>query len=150
MRMYDIIHKKRDGGILTREEISFFVEGYTAGDIPDYQSRGSYDGDIFQRNDFCRNGGSYRTYGGVRRTFLTFQGLKICRLTKHSTGGVGDKTSLIVGPTVAYLGGKVTKMSGRGLGHTGGTVDKLESIPGYRTVLSPEAFLRQVEKIGTR
>ena len=67
---------------------------------------------------------------------------------KHSTGGVGDKTSLIVGPTVAYLGGKVTKMSGRGLGHTGGTVDKLESIPGYRTVLSPDTFLRQVEKIG--
>ena len=147
MRMYDIIHKKRDGGILTREEISFFVEGYTAGDIPDYQAAALMMA-IYFRGMTSAETAVLTDRMAASGDVLDLSRFKNMSVDKHSTGGVGDKTSLIVGPTVAYLGGKVTKMSGRGLGHTGGTVDKLESIPGYKTVLSPEAFLRQVEKIG--
>ena len=147
MRMYDIIHKKRDGGILTREEISFFVEGYTAGDIPDYQAAALMMA-IYFRGMTSAETAVLTECMAESGDVLDLSRFKNMSVDKHSTGGVGDKTSLIVGPTVAYLGGKVTKMSGRGLGHTGGTVDKLESIPGYKTVLSPEAFLRQVEKIG--
>lgn len=147
MRMYDIIHKKRDGGILTREEISFFVEGYTSGDIPDYQAAALMMA-IYFRGMTSAETAVLTECMAASGDVLDLSRFKNMSVDKHSTGGVGDKTSLIVGPTVAYLGGKVTKMSGRGLGHTGGTVDKLESIPGYRTVLSPEAFLRQVEKIG--
>lgn len=147
MRMYDIIHKKRDGGILTREEISFFVEGYTAGDIPDYQAAALMMA-IYFRGMTSAETAVLTECMAASGDVLDLSRFKNMSVDKHSTGGVGDKTSLIVGPTVAYLGGKVTKMSGRGLGHTGGTVDKLESIPGYKTVLSPEAFLRQVEKIG--
>lgn len=147
MRMYDIIHKKRDGGILTREEISFFVEGYTAGDIPDYQAA------ALMMAIYFRGMTSVETAVLTERMAASGDVLDLSRfknmsVDKHSTGGVGDKTSLIVGPTVAYLGGKVTKMSGRGLGHTGGTVDKLESIPGIRQFFLPDTFLRQVEKIG--
>ena len=147
MRMYDILQKKRYGGELTPEEISFFVSGYTKGEIPDYQASalcmaicfaGMTDRETAALTDCMARSGD--TVDLSRFGDLT--------IDKHSTGGVGDKTSLVICPVVASLGGKVAKMSGRGLGHTGGTVDKLESIPGYRTSLSEEEFLSQVEKIG--
>ena len=147
MRMYDIIHKKRCGGELTREEISFFINGYTGGSIPDYQAsalcmaiyfRGMTERETVALTD-CM------AHSGDTVDLSCFGELSA---DKHSTGGVGDKTTLIVGPIVASLGGKMAKMSGRGLGHTGGTVDKLEAIPGYRTSLGVDEFLRQVEKIG--
>lgn len=143
----DIIRKKRDGGELTDEEIRFFVEGYTAGDIPDYQAaalmmaiyyRGMSRRETVMLTDAMAGSGD--TVDLSRYGTLSAD--------KHSTGGVGDKTSLIVAPIVAALGGKMTKMSGRGLGHTGGTVDKLESIPGYRTSLATEEFLRQIDEVG--
>lgn len=147
MRMYDIIHKKRVGGALTDEEIRFFVAGYTAGDIPDYQASALTMAICFQ--------GMTDRETAVLTDAMAASGDTVdlsrfgeLSVDKHSTGGVGDKTSLIVGPMVAALGGKVTKMSGRGLGHTGGTVDKLEAIPGYRTTLSADEFLAQAERIG--
>lgn len=147
MTMYDIIKKKRDGFELTEQEIHFFVNGYTEGSIPDYQAsalamaivlRGMTDNETATLTSEMSKSGDL--------VDLSRFGTLSC--DKHSTGGVGDKTSLIVAPIVACLGGKVAKMSGRGLGHTGGTVDKLESIPGYRTTLSAEDFIRQVEEIG--
>ena len=147
MRMYDIICHKRNGEELTDEEITFFVKGYTDGSVPDYQASALCMAIFF-------NGMSERetitlteqmTYSGDTVNLSRFGDLSV---DKHSTGGVGDKTSLIVAPIVASLGGKVSKMSGRGLGHTGGTVDKLEAIPGYRTSLTGEEFLSQVEKVG--
>lgn len=147
MRMYDIIDKKKKGGELTEQEIRFFVEGYTKGEIPDYQASalmmaiyfvGMSDAEIAILTDAMAHSGD--TVDLSRFGTLSAD--------KHSTGGVGDKTSLIVAPIVAACGGKVTKMSGRGLGHTGGTVDKLESIKGYRTTLSSDEFINQVEKVG--
>ncbi len=147
MRMYDIIRHKRQGLALTEEEIRFMVTGYTAGDIPDYQMAA-------WAMAVCLNGMTPQEtailtdammHSGDTVDLSRFGNLSV---DKHSTGGVGDKTSLIVGPIVASLGGKVAKMSGRGLGHTGGTVDKLESIPGYRTELTPEAFMDQVDREG--
>lgn len=147
MRIYDIIHKKRDGNELSEEEIAFWVNGYTKGQIPDYQIsallmaiyfRGMTDRETVYLTESMANSGDVVDLS-------RFGNLSV---DKHSTGGVGDKTSLIVAPIVASLGGKITKMSGRGLGHTGGTVDKLESIPGYKTTLSEKEFLNQVEKIG--
>lgn len=147
MRMYDIIHKKRDGEELSDEEIQFFVTGYTGGFIPDYQAsalcmalffRGMNDREISSLTGcMARSGDTI--------DLSMFGGLSV---DKHSTGGVGDKTTLIVAPVVCSLGGKVAKMSGRGLGHTGGTVDKLESIEGFRTSLTAEEFIAQVQKIG--
>ena len=147
MRMYDIIRKKRDGKTLSSEEIGFFVNGYTCGKIPDYQAsaflmavyfKGMTDDETAVLTDCMAESGDVADLSRFGNMSAD----------KHSTGGVGDKTSLIVGPLVASLGGKVAKMSGRGLGHTGGTVDKLESIPGYKTELSSEEFLNQVEKVG--
>ena len=147
MTMYDILNKKKRGEELTAEEIAFFVEGYTAGTIPDYQASAL-------TMAICLNGMT-ATETAVLTDCMARSGdtVDLSRFgtlsaDKHSTGGVGDKTSLIVAPIVAALGGKVTKMSGRGLGHTGGTVDKLESIPGFRTTLTPAAFLDQVETVG--
>ena len=147
MRMYDVILKKRNGGALTREEIDGFIRGYVRGEIPDYQAsalcmaiwfRGmSREETAILTDCMARSGDTV--------DLSRFGSLSV---DKHSTGGVGDKTSLIVAPIVATLGGKVAKMSGRGLGHTGGTVDKLESIPGMRVELPEEAFLRQVEQVG--
>lgn len=147
MRMYDIIHKKRDGEILSDREIEFFVDGFVRGEIPDYQAsallmaiffKGMTDGEISKLTECMAKSGDtvdLSRYGELS-------------VDKHSTGGVGDKTSLIVAPIVASLGGKVTKMSGRGLGHTGGTVDKLESIPGFRTSLSSDEFIAQIDRVG--
>ena len=147
MRMYDIIEKKRDGHPLTEEEIRFFVEGYTDGSIPDYQAsalcmaiyfRGMNDQEISILTDAMAHSGD----------MLDLSRFGTLSADKHSTGGVGDKTSLIVMPMIAALGAKVAKMTGRGLGHTGGTVDKLESIPGYDVTLDGQTFMQQVEDIG--
>lgn len=147
MRMYDIIEKKRNGNELSKEEIEFFIKGYTDGIIPDYQAsafcmavyfKGMTENETVLLTEAMANSGD--------TVDLSMFGT--LSADKHSTGGVGDKTSLIVAPIVASLGGKVTKMSGRGLGHTGGTVDKLESIPGYKTTLSGDDFISQVEKVG--
>lgn len=147
MRMYDIIMKKRNGAELSEAEIRFFVEGYTVGNIPDYQASALL-------MAICFNGMTQAETATLTDAMaksgdtVDLSCFGTLSVDKHSTGGVGDKTSLIVAPIVASLGAKVSKMSGRGLGHTGGTVDKLESIPGYRVSLSPEEFISQVENIG--
>ena len=147
MRAVDLIAKKRDGGVLTEDEIRFLINGYTDGSIPDYQMsawamavfyRGMTDEETAVLTDAMMRSGD-------QVDLSCFGDLSV---DKHSTGGVGDKTTLIVAPVVACLGGKVAKMSGRGLGHTGGTVDKLESIAGFQTTLTPEQFRKQVEDIG--
>ncbi len=147
MRMYDIIRKKRDGGELSPEEIRFFTEGVTKGEIPDYQTAALLMAIYFR--GMTRDETAELTFAvrdsGER---LDFSAVKGVRADKHSTGGVGDKTSLIVAPIVASLGVKVAKVSGRGLGHTGGTVDKLESIPGFRTDLPEDEFLAAVNRVG--
>lgn len=147
MRMYDIINKKKEGGTFTREEIEYFVSGYTCGDIPDYQMSALcmavYFKGMTDEETACLTDSMARS--GDMIDLSMFGNLSV---DKHSTGGVGDKTTLIVAPIVAALGGKVAKMSGRGLGHTGGTVDKLESIDGYKTSIPVEEFLRQVDKVG--
>ncbi len=147
MRMYDIIKKKRDGGELTTEEINYFIKGVTDGSIPDYQISALCMAIWFRGmtvRETCDLTFAVRD-SGERLDFSEIGGI---RADKHSTGGVGDKTSLVVAPIVASLGVKVAKMSGRGLGHTGGTVDKLEAIDGFRTTLSDEEFIRQVKEIG--
>ena len=147
MRMYDIIRKKRDGGELTTQEIKFFIDGYVKGEIPDYQASALLMAIFFKGMNFRET--ADLTFA-VRDTGqrLDFSAINGIRVDKHSTGGVGDKTSLVVAPLVASLGVKVAKMSGRGLGHTGGTIDKLESIPGFKTDLSEEEFLKNVNEIG--
>jgi pyrimidine-nucleoside phosphorylase len=147
MHAVDVIAKKRDGGELSREEIEFFVEGYTRGEIPDYQAaawlmavyiRGMSDQETLNLTlAMARSGG-----------MLDLGDIAPVTVDKHSTGGVGDKVSLIVAPLVAACGMPVAKMTGPGLGFTGGTADKLESIPGYRTDLSDAEFRAQLEKIG--
>lgn len=147
MRAYDIIKKKRDGFVLTDEEIRFFIGGYVSGEIPDYQAaalcmaiyfRGMTDEETASLTFAVRDSGEK----------LHFENINGLRVDKHSTGGVGDKTSLIVAPVVAALGVKVAKMSGRGLGHTGGTIDKLESIDGFKVDLPVAEFERIVNEIG--
>lgn len=147
MRIYDIIQKKRDKEELTDDEIRFVVDGFTKGDIPDYQMSALLMAVFLNGMDKreLTTLTTAMTESGDRVDLSMFGELTA---DKHSTGGVGDKTTLIVAPIVASLGGKVAKMSGRGLGHTGGTVDKLESIPGYRTTLTREEFIGQVQNIG--
>ncbi|WP_379966658.1 pyrimidine-nucleoside phosphorylase [Ectobacillus sp. sgz5001026] len=143
MRMVDLIAKKRDGHELSAEEINFIIEGYTKGDIPDYQMSAFAMAIYFQdMNDRERadltmamvNSGDYIDLSKV-------EGIKV---DKHSTGGVGDTTTLVLGPLVAAIGVPVAKMSGRGLGHTGGTIDKLESIRGFHVEIANEEFIRLV------
>ena len=147
MRMYDIIHKKREGGQLTREELRFFVLGFTRGEIPDYQASALLMA-IFFRGMTRRETGDLTLEmagSGDRVDLSALPGVKV---DKHSTGGVGDKTSLIIGPIAAACGVTIAKMSGRGLGHTGGTVDKLESIPGLRTDIPRQEFFDIVKRTG--
>ncbi len=147
MRMYDLIMKKRNGGILTAEEIAFMVNGYTRGEIPDYQMSAMTMAIYFQGMDEKETLALTlaMAHSGDMLDLSPVRGIKV---DKHSTGGVGDKTSIALTPMVAACGLKVAKMSGRGLGHTGGTIDKLESFPGFTTDLSEKRFLEQVNDIG--
>ena len=147
MRMVDIITKKRDGYELTDQEIKFFVDGYVKGDIPDYQISALFMAILFRgmcKREIVTLTETMRTSGDIV-DLSEIPGIKV---DKHSTGGVGDKTSLALGPMVAALGVPVVKMSGRGLGHTGGTLDKLESIPGLNVYETIEQFKKQVTDIG--
>lgn len=147
MRMYDIIEKKRDGGILTKEEIEYFVNGYTNGDIPDYQVSALLMAIYFQKlnKEETLNLTLAMEHSGDALDLSAVSGIKA---DKHSTGGIGDKTTLVLTPMVAACGVKMAKMSGRGLGFTGGTIDKLESIPGFSTALTEEQFINNVNNIG--
>ncbi len=147
MRMYDIIMKKRNGGELSREEIDFFVEGYTRGEIPDYQASALMMAVYFQKMTE-RETVALTMAMAESGDRLDLTGIKGVKVDKHSTGGVGDKTSLALAPMVASCGVPVAKMSGRGLGHTGGTIDKLESFPGFGTALTTERFMENVNRIG--
>ncbi len=147
MRIYDIIEKKRDGEKLTKEEIDFFVREYTIGNIEDYQAsalimaifiNGMDEEETVNLTESMAKSGD----------MLDLSAIDGITADKHSTGGVGDKTSLIVAPICATLGIKMAKMSGRGLGHTGGTIDKLESIEGFNVSLETEDFFKQVNEIG--
>ena len=147
MRMIDLIAKKRDGQALTTEEIQYMIADYTAGIIPDYQMssmcmaillRGMNDREVLDLTLAMQHSGDVLDLSPI-------QGIKA---DKHSTGGVGDKTSLVLCPMVAACGLKIAKMSGRGLGHTGGTIDKLESFPGFSTALTEEQFFENVNRHG--
>ena len=147
MRMVDLITKKRDGGTLTDKEITYFIKGVVDGSIPDYQTsallmailfKGMSKEEIVTLTDRMEHSGDVMDLSNIA-------GIKV---DKHSTGGVGDKTSIALAPMVAACGVKVAKMSGRGLGHTGGTLDKLESIPGMNVFVSEEHFANQMNKIG--
>ena len=147
MRMVDLIIKKRQGEALSREEIAFWIDGYVKGNIPDYQVsamtmailfKGMNEEEVTNLTDLMEHSGDT----------LDLSNLKGVKVDKHSTGGVGDKTSLVLGPMVAACGATLAKLSGRGLGHTGGTLDKLESIPGLRIALSEKEFEEQVNRIG--
>lgn len=147
MRIYDIIEKKRDNKKLTKDEINFFVKGFTNGEIEDYQAAALLMAIFINGMDLEEtvNLTDSMAHSGDMLDLSLVNG---CTADKHSTGGVGDKTSLIVAPICASVGIKMAKMSGRGLGHTGGTIDKLESIPGYCVNLSPDMFFKQVNEIG--
>lgn len=147
MRMVDLIEKKRDGGILSREEIRFIIQGYVEGQIPDYQMsawamavyfRGMVTEEIAELTLAMAESGDEIDLSVLEGRFVD----------KHSTGGVGDKTTLLLSPMVAACGVPIAKMSGRGLGHTGGTIDKLSAIPGFKVELEREEFLRQVKDVG--
>ncbi len=147
MRMVDLIIKKRDGQELSDEEIKFWIDGYVKGEVTDYQSsamcmaiyfRGMSKREIATLTDCMEHSGEVIDLSAI-------EGIKV---DKHSTGGVGDKTSLVLGPMVAAVGGKMAKMSGRGLGHTGGTLDKLESIPNMIIAKTKEQMIEQVNRIG--
>ena len=143
MRMIDIIEKKRDGMSLTREEIEFFVNGYTRGEVPDYQASSLAMAIFFQdMNDEERAALTMSMVNSGERIDLSdINGIKV---DKHSTGGVGDTTTLVLAPLVAAVGVPVAKMSGRGLGHTGGTIDKLESVKGFNVEISEKDFIKLV------
>lgn len=145
MRMVDIIEKKRDGQELTTAEINFFIEGYTKGEIPDYQASALAMAIYFQdMNDRERADLTHAMVeSGDTIDLSAIDGVKV---DKHSTGGVGDTTTLVLAPLVASLGVPVAKMSGRGLGHTGGTIDKLESIAGFHVELTREQFIDLVNR----
>lgn len=147
MRMVDIIIKKRDGFELSDEEIRFFVKGYVDGSIPEYQTSAFNMAVLFKgmTNREIATLTDAMEHSGATMDLSLIKGVKV---DKHSTGGVGDKTSLVLGPMVAACGAMLAKMSGRGLGHTGGTLDKLESIPGMNISVSEEDFIKQVNEIG--
>ena len=147
MHIVDLIAKKRDGGTLTQDELSFLITNYTNGKIPDYQMSAFLMATYF--NEMTDEEATFlslamRDSGDV----IDLSRIKGVKVDKHSTGGVGDKVTLILGPLLASLGVKFAKMSGRGLGHTGGTIDKLESFPGYQVEINVEDFIKQVQDIG--
>lgn len=147
MRMYDLIEKKKHGGTLTRQELHQMVQGFVAGEIPDYQMAAMLMAVYF------KGMGEEEITGltlemAASGDMVDLSGIQGVKVDKHSTGGVGDKTTLVIGPLVASLGVKVAKMSGRGLGHTGGTVDKLESIPGFETAIPRDRFFQIVNETG--
>ena len=146
MTMYDLILKKKRGVELTNEEICYMINGYTEGDIPDYQMSAMMMAICFQgmTPEETKNLTLAMAESGDMLDLSAIEGIKV---DKHSTGGVGDKTSLVLGPMVASLGVAVAKMSGRGLGHTGGTIDKLESFTGFTTGISKETFIKNVNEI---
>lgn len=147
MRMYDIIVKKRNGEALSDDEIAFFVKGYTDGSIPDYQASALLMAIYFQ--GMTEHETAVLTMEMAHSgDMLDLSAIKGMKADKHSTGGVGDKTSLVLTPLAASIGIPVAKMSGRGLGHTGGTIDKLESFPGFTTGISEEQFINNVNTIG--
>ncbi|MDU4429271.1 thymidine phosphorylase, partial [Clostridium sp.] len=147
MRMYDVILKKRRGEELSKEEIDFFIQGFTRGEIPDYQASALLMSIFFnsmnkrETADFTMS----MVHSGETLNLDKIQGIKV---DKHSTGGVGDTTTILLAPMVASCGVPVAKMSGRGLGHTGGTIDKLESFKGFSVELSEEKFMENVNDIG--
>ncbi len=145
--MVDIIRKKRDGGKLSKEEIDFFINGYVKGEIPDYQVSALMMAIFYKGMDDEETGQLTQAmlHSGEVLDLSAIKGFKV---DKHSTGGVGDKTSLVLTPMVASLGVPVAKMSGRGLGHTGGTIDKLESFKGFSTSITNEQFINNVNRIG--
>lgn len=145
MRMVDLIEKKRDGQALTQEEIEFFITGYTNGDIPDYQASSLAMAVFFQdMNDEER---AALTMAMVNSgDVIDLSDINGIKVDKHSTGGVGDTTTLVLAPLVASVGVPVAKMSGRGLGHTGGTIDKLESVKGFHVEISEEKFVKLVNE----
>lgn len=147
MRAVDIIRAKRDGGELTAAEIRFLIEGYVQGTIPDYQMS-AWAMAVFFRGMSAPETAALTLAMAESGDMLDLSGVGGVKVDKHSTGGVGDTTSLVLAPLVASCGVPVAKMSGRGLGHTGGTVDKLESIPGFRVELTQEQFIEQVNRIG--
>lgn len=147
MRMYDLIQKKKQGTALTKEEISFMIQGYTKGEIPDYQMSAMMMAICFQgmtESETLELTLAMRDSGDV----LDLSEIPGKKVDKHSTGGVGDKTSLVLAPMIAALGIPVAKMSGRGLGHTGGTIDKLECFPGFTTGLTEHQFFEAVKNVG--
>lgn len=146
-RMVDLILKKRDGAILTEDEINFIISGYVKNEIPEYQVSALLMAIYY--NPLTEDEIQYLTMAMLKSgEEIDLSNIKGIKVDKHSTGGVGDKTSLVVGPIVASLGVKIAKMSGRGLGHTGGTLDKLESIPGFRIEVGSDDFFNQVNEIG--
>lgn len=147
MHTVDLILKKREGLALSREEIKYIIENYTAGKIPDYQISALLMAIYFKEmnDEEAKDLANAMANSGDMIDLSSIPGVKV---DKHSTGGVGDKVTLILGPLLASLGVKFAKMSGRGLGHTGGTIDKLESIPGYKVELKVEDFMKQVKDIG--
>lgn len=147
MRMYDVILKKRQGIELTDSELQWLIHGYVAGDIPDYQISAFLMAVIF-KGMTPKELGAFTMAMAHSGDMVDLSAIKGIKVDKHSTGGVGDKTTLVIASLVAACGGVVAKMSGRGLGHTGGTIDKMESIPGLRTELSEEEFRNQVNNIG--
>lgn len=147
MRMYDIIIKKRNGEALSDEEIAYFIKGYTDGTIPDYQVSALLMAIYFQGMTE-RETATLTMEMAHSGDMLDLSAIKGKKADKHSTGGVGDKTSLVLTPLAASIGIPVAKMSGRGLGHTGGTIDKLESFPGFTTGISEEQFINNVNTIG--
>ncbi|KXB64275.1 pyrimidine-nucleoside phosphorylase [Olsenella sp. DNF00959] len=147
MRMYDVIETKRNGGELSDEQIKFFVDGYVSGQIPDYQASALCMA-IYFRGMSARETATLTMDMVASGDVVDLSPIPGIKVDKHSTGGVGDKTSLVVAPIVASLGVKTAKMSGRGLGHTGGTLDKLESIPGLSTSVERDRFVRIVSEVG--
>lgn len=146
MRMYDIILKKRQGKELSKEEINYFIKGYTEGEIPDYQVSALLMAIFFKKMTIQETCDLTEAMIGSGET-LNLDEIDGIKVDKHSTGGVGDKTTLVLAPLVASCGVKVAKMSGRGLGYTGGTIDKLESIEGFSVNISKEKFIDNVNKI---